>query len=63
MLLALSTKEFMSIVFAVFAFGELLVSRQEIISALKSKSYPSKRVLVAFGTIAVAVCWYIVAKL
>jgi uncharacterized membrane protein len=63
MLLALSAKEFMSIAFAVFALGELIVSRRDVISALKSKSYPSRRVLVAFGTISVAVCWYIVAKL
>ena len=61
MLLGLSTKEFMGIIFATFGVGELFVLRREIADVLRSKNRPSGKLLVAVGTIVVAACWFLMA--
>jgi len=60
--LGMMTKEFMSIIIAAFAIGELLISRKEIIAATSMKKRFSTKVLVVFATLFVSMCWYFVAK-
>jgi uncharacterized membrane protein len=62
LLLSLSTKEFMAIIFAIFGLGELWVERNEIADVFRSRSHPSKKVLITLGTIAVSACWFLVAR-
>ena len=62
MLLGLSTKELMAVIFATFGVGELLVQRHEIADVLRSKHRPSRKLLMALGTIAVAACWFLIAN-
>jgi len=62
MLLGLSTKELMAVIFAVFGIGELLVQRQEIADVFRKRNRPSRKLVMALGTIAIAACWFLVAN-
>jgi uncharacterized membrane protein len=61
LLLSLSTKEFMAIIFATFGLGELWIERHEIANVFRSRRHPSKKMLVAFGTLVVCACWFLAA--
>ena len=63
MLLGLSTKESMAIVFAAFGVGQLLTVRHEVLNVIRSRNYPSKKILVAAMTIIMSVCWFLMARL
>jgi uncharacterized membrane protein len=62
LLLSLSTKEFMAIIFGIFGLGELWIERNEIAEIFRSRSRPSKKVLITLGTIAVSACWFFAAR-
>lgn len=62
LLLGLSTKEFMAIIFAIFGLGELWIERHEIADVFRSKNRPSNKVLIALATITVSVCWFFAAS-
>jgi uncharacterized membrane protein len=62
LLLGLSTKEFMAIVFAIFGLGELWIGRHEIADVFRSRSHPSKKMLMILGTMALSACWYLAAR-
>jgi Predicted membrane protein (DUF2079) len=52
----------MAIVFAIFGLGELWVERNEIANVFRSRSHPSRKVLITLGTIAVSACWFLAAR-
>lgn len=62
MLLGFFTKEFMPIIFLFFAFGELFLLKDHIITFLRERKMVSKKCLVVIITIIIAVCYYLIAK-
>ncbi len=63
MLLGLSTKESMAIVFAAFGVGQLLTVRHEVLNVIRSRNHPSKKILVAAMTIIMSGFWFLMARL
>jgi uncharacterized membrane protein len=62
-LLGLSTKEFMAIVFAAYGVGQLLTERHDVVEMIRFRKHPSKKVIVAAMTIIVSAFWFVMARL
>jgi len=61
MVFSFLTKEFMSLSFLVFAVGELLSIRKEVLPYLRQKKTSSKKIFVLFFTIITALLWFMTA--
>jgi uncharacterized membrane protein len=62
MFLSFLTKESMAVMFVFFAIGELILLRGVTIESIRERRITSKKLAVVLFTMAVAVCYYLVAE-